>query len=83
MYSNSSNRNSALTAINSALSAYSVQGVATSQPAGVNTSGTAGITISISCKDADVEPLRTALLTAWSSGTRASTGQYISEVKVS
>jgi hypothetical protein len=81
-YSNASNRNTALTNINNTLAGYGVENVAVNGfAAGVNTSGSTGLTISIRCSDAEVEALRVALKTAWTSGTRATTGHMISAVK--
>lgn len=81
-YSNQSNRNTAQTNINNVLASYSTTAVAsTGIAAGVNASGTTALTISILCNDSDAEALRMALLTAWTSGTRATTGHWISAVK--
>jgi hypothetical protein len=52
-YSSATNRNSALTRINSALSGYTYVDFDTSLPPGINTSGTTGITISIDVEDRD------------------------------
>lgn len=81
-YSTQANRNTAKTNVDNVLASYSVTNVAVGGfTAGVNTSGTTGLTISIRCSDADINALRFALLTAWSSGARATTGHYISAVK--
>lgn len=80
-YANATARNNALSAINTTLSSYSVTNVATALPAGVNTSGTTALTISIEVSDAQVEAVRMSLLTAWTGQTRATTGHYISAVK--
>lgn len=80
-YSNTGNRNSALSAINSALSAFTYESVETIYTAGVNNSGNT-VTISVRISDADVEAVRAALLAAWTVATRATTGHYISTFKV-
>lgn len=61
-----------MNAINNVLAGYDWTGVTTSQPAGVNTSGTMAITISIQCDDADVNALRLALIPAWTGVARTS-----------
>lgn len=80
-YSTQANRNTAKTNINNVLAGYTITSVATSLSAGVVDSGTTGLTISIRCADADVNALRLALLTAWSSAARATTGHWIAVTK--
>jgi len=80
-YSTAANRNSALSAINNALLSYSATGVTTAFPSGVNTSGTAALTVSLQVPDHQVEGVNDALRTAWTSVTRATTGHYIATVK--
>ena len=46
-FSSQANRDAALTRVNTALSSYALTNVATVYPAGVNTSGTTAITISL------------------------------------
>lgn len=81
-YSTQTNRNTALNAINNTLANFTYQGVDTSLPAGVTTSGTTIITISIQVNDADVDTIRMALLSSWTIAARATTGHYIGVVKV-
>ena len=80
-YSTGGNRDTALANINSALTAFNVTNVATALSAGVNTNGAAGLTISIEVPDSQVEAVRAALRTAWTSTARATTGHWIATVK--
>jgi len=81
-YTTQANRNTALTNINNVLAGYTVTSVASSQPAGVNTNGTTGITISIECNDADANALSAALLPAWTATARVTTGYHIGTFKI-
>lgn len=51
IYSSQANRDAALTRVNTALVGQSYTNVATSLPAGVNTSGTTGLSVSIQIPD--------------------------------
>jgi hypothetical protein len=81
-YSTAGNRNSALSAIQTTMASYSYENVTSLVPAGINSSGTAALTISITVSDADVEAVRMALKTAWTGYPRATTGHHISAVKI-
>lgn len=80
-YSNTTNRNTANTAVATALSGYSYTGVTSMYSSGINLSGNT-VTISIEVSDADVSAINQALITAWSGPARLTTGYIFAVVKV-
>lgn len=74
-YSTTAGRTTAMTAMNNAVNANAnVTAVAIGAlPAGINTTGTAGVNISLRCADtATADSFRFTFLTAWSSAARTS-----------
>jgi hypothetical protein len=81
-YSNTSNRNTALSAIETELANWpTITGIATAYPAGVNTSGSTVLTISLLVPDeATVDGFRNAMVSKWSAGVRSASVLAISKL---
>lgn len=81
-YTTANNRNSANSALQAVLDNYAgiVNGVETAISAGLSTSGSTGLNISVSVPDEYIEQFRLDILGAWSGNARSSV--YVGVFKV-